>query len=147
MHTPSDYDKYILIWKDKKEEPASMNAIIQEVFVAPNKEFLNVSQLKLFCKKDNNSAPKTPKEAASVAVAMPEYIEPITAKIKAMTGINCPDFFIFSISEKFSLISGIFFLFIIDQTITYPIKIIAIITPGKIPAIKSFAIDSCTVTP
>ena len=36
------------IAKDKKVEPAKIKAIIQEVFVAPNKEDLKVSKFKLF---------------------------------------------------------------------------------------------------
>ena len=59
------------IAKDKNVEPAKINAIIQEVFVAPNKEDLKVSKVKLFWKKDNIKAPTTPREAASVAVAIP----------------------------------------------------------------------------
>ena len=36
------------IAKDKKVEPAKINAIIQDVFVAPNKDILKVSKVKLF---------------------------------------------------------------------------------------------------
>ena len=49
--------------------------------------------------------------------------------------------------EKFSKVSGIIFLLIKDQTITYSINIIAIIMPGIIPAINNFAMDSWTATP
>ena len=59
------------IANDKKVAPAKINAIIQEVFVAPRREALNVSFVKLFWKKDKIYAPTTPKEAASVAVAIP----------------------------------------------------------------------------
>ena len=59
------------IAKVKKEEPANMKAIIQEVLVAPSKDLLKESFVKLFWKYDSAKAPKTPKEAASVAVAIP----------------------------------------------------------------------------
>ena len=36
------------IAKDKKVEPAKINAIMQEVLVAPSREDLNVSNVKLF---------------------------------------------------------------------------------------------------
>ena len=36
------------IAKDKKVEPAKIKAIIQEVFVAPNKDSLKVFKLRLF---------------------------------------------------------------------------------------------------
>ena len=39
------------------------------------------------------SAPTTPKDAASVAVAIPTYMDPITDTINNITGINFPDFF------------------------------------------------------
>ena len=75
------------------------------------------------------------------------YIDPITPNINNITGISCLDLLTFSKKEKFSKDSGIIFLLISDQTITYNINIIAIIMPGIIPAINSFAMDSCTVTP
>ena len=59
------------IAKDKKVEPAIIKAIIQEVLVAPNNDKLNVSLLSVPWKKDSIKAPITPKDAASVAVAMP----------------------------------------------------------------------------
>ena len=36
------------IAKDRKVEPAKINAIIQEVLVAPNKDVLKVSRVKVF---------------------------------------------------------------------------------------------------
>ena len=36
------------IARDRKVEPAKINAIIQDVLVAPNKEDLKVSKVKLF---------------------------------------------------------------------------------------------------
>ena len=135
------------IARDKKVDPANMNAIMHEVFVAPNKEDLNVSKFKLFWKKDNINAPTTPSEAASVAVATPVYIDPITAKINSITGKSCLDLLIFSKNEYSSRIFGISFLLIKDQIITYDMNIRAIIIPGIIPAINNFAIDSCTATP
>ena len=42
--------------KSKKAEPAKINAIMHEVFVAPNKDNLKVSLLRLFWKKDNIKA-------------------------------------------------------------------------------------------
>ena len=132
---------------DKNVEPAKINAIIHEVFVAPNNEDLNVSTVKLFWKYERIKAPTTPSDAASVAVAIPVYIDPITANISNITGKSCFDLFIFSIIEKFSEIFGISFLLINDQIITYDINISAIIIPGIIPAINNFAIDSWTATP
>ena len=38
------------IAKDKKVEPAKIKAIMHEVLVAPNKDDLNVSKVKLFWK-------------------------------------------------------------------------------------------------
>ena len=64
-----------------------------------------------------------------------------------MTGNNCPDCFTLSINEKSSLITGIIFLFFKDQPTTYIINKRAKPIPGIIPAIKSLAIDSSTVTP
>ena len=72
--------------RERKLEPARINAIMHDVFVAPNKDSLNVCIVKLFCKYDNNSAPTTPRDAASVAVAIPVYIDPITANINIITG-------------------------------------------------------------
>ena len=135
------------IAKDKKVEPAKINAIIHEVLVAPNKDDLNVSKVKLFWKYDRIKAPTTPKEAASVAVAIPVYIDPITAEISNITGKSCFDLFIFSKKEYSSRIFGISFLLIKDQIITYDINISAIIIPGIIPAMNNFAMDSWTATP
>ena len=79
---------------------------------------LNVSLFRLFWKKDNIKAPTTPRDAASVAVAIPTYIDPITANIKTMTGINWPDCLIFWEKEKVSSILGMLFLFSTDHPIT-----------------------------
>ena len=106
------------IAKDKNVEPAKIKAIIQEVLVAPSKEDLKVFNVKLFWKYDNINAPTTPSEAASVAVAIPVYIDPITANIKIITGKSCFDLFIFSKNEYSSIIFGIDFLLIKDQIIT-----------------------------
>ena len=135
------------IASDKNDEPAKIKAIMQDVLVAPSKDFLKVSKVKLFWKYESIKEPTTPRDAASVAVAIPVYIDPMTAKIKIITGNSFLDLFNFSIKVKFSNDFGIIFLFIEDQIITYSMNIIAIIIPGKIPAINSFAMDSWTVTP
>ena len=57
--------------KDKKAEPAKINAIMHEVFVAPSKDNLKVSLVRVFSKNDKIKAPTTRREAASVAVAIP----------------------------------------------------------------------------
>ena len=95
-----------------------MNAIIQEVLVAPNKDNLKFSIVRLFWKKDKIKAPITPKDAASVAVAIPTYIEPITAAIRTITGIYWPESFIFFEKEKVSVTFGISFLWSKDHPIT-----------------------------
>ena len=51
-------------------------------------------------------------------VAIPEYIDPITAEIKSITGKSCFDLFNFSKNEYSSRIFGISFLLINDQIIT-----------------------------
>ena len=71
--------------RERKLEPARINAIMHDVFVAPNKDSLNVCIVKLFCKYDKNSAPTTPRDAASVAVAIPVYIDPITVSYTHLT--------------------------------------------------------------
>ena len=106
------------IARERKLEPARTNAIMHDVFVAPNKDSLNVCIVKLFCKYDKNSAPTTPRDAASVAVAIPVYIDPITANINIITGKSFFERRIFSKREKFSKDLGINFLLIRDQTIT-----------------------------
>ena len=80
------------IARDKKDEPAKIKAIIHEVFVAPSNDSLKFFKVKLFWKYESINAPTTPKDAASVAVAIPVYIDPITAKIKIITGKSCFDF-------------------------------------------------------
>ena len=57
------------IAKVKKEDPASIKAIIQDVFVAPNKDNLKEFLLRVPWNKDKIKAPTTPNDAASVAVA------------------------------------------------------------------------------
>ena len=59
------------IAKDRNVAPANIKAIMQEVFVAPNREALNVFKVRLFWKYDKINAPTTPSDAASVAVAIP----------------------------------------------------------------------------
>ena len=59
------------IAKVKKEDPANMKAIIQDIFIAPNNDLPKNSLLNFFENKINANAPKTPREAASVAVAIP----------------------------------------------------------------------------
>ena len=56
-----------------------MNAIIHEVFVAPNKDNLKVSLFKTFLKEMIKLMHQQHlRDAASVAVAIPAYIDPIT---------------------------------------------------------------------
>ena len=49
------------IARDKKVDPANMNAIMHEVFVAPSNEDLNVSKPKLFESKIVLMNPQHPK--------------------------------------------------------------------------------------
>ena len=69
----SEFDKDVgfKVAKDKKDDPANINAIMHDVLVAPNNDNLKVSLLRLFWKNDKSKAPTTPREAASVAVAIP----------------------------------------------------------------------------
>ena len=59
------------IARDKKLDQAKINAIMHEVFVAPNKDNLKESLLSVPWNKDKIKAPTTPNDAASVAVAIP----------------------------------------------------------------------------
>ena len=54
--------------------PAKINAIIQDVLVAPIKLAKNVFRLRDPCNVANINPPITPKDAASVGVAQPIYI-------------------------------------------------------------------------
>ena len=57
-----------------------------DVRVAPIKLWMNVFQFKEPCAAAKIKAPTTPTDAASVAVAHPKYIEPITAMTREITG-------------------------------------------------------------
>ena len=73
---------------DKNAAPIKISAIMAEVRVAPIKLSRRASHDKERWKAARISAPITPTAAASVAVAQPKYIEPITAKTKQSTGIR-----------------------------------------------------------
>ena len=62
----------------KNAPPARMNAIMHEVLVAPIKLAKNVLKFNEPSKVAQDKAPTTPNAAASVGVAQPMYIEPIT---------------------------------------------------------------------
>ena len=82
----------------KNAPPAKMKAIIHEVFVAPIKLAKNVLKFKEPCKDARDKAPTTPKAAASVGVAQPMYIEPITNIISEKIGIK--NFELLTFSKK-----------------------------------------------
>ena len=104
--------------KVRNAPPIKMNAIIQEVLVAPIKLSKNVFHVSDPCNVANTKPPITPKAAASVGVAQPIYIDPITNIIKENIGIK--NFELFNFTKK--LISGslfgIFFLLNNDQIAT-----------------------------
>ena len=54
--------------------------------VAPIRLAKKVSRVSERCTSASASAPMTPTAAASVAVAQPKYIDPITMKTSAITG-------------------------------------------------------------
>ena len=72
------------IASDRNDAPIKMRAIIAEVRVAPIKLAEKLSQLSERCANASNNAPTTPTAAASVAVAQPKYIEPITVVTNAI---------------------------------------------------------------
>src|SRR5699024_1808752 len=72
----------------RKEAPAIMNAIMHDVRIAPYKLSRNPSQERPPDTKAIINAPTTPREAASVAVATPIYIDPMTATMSRTTGNN-----------------------------------------------------------
>ena len=63
-----------------------------DVRVAPIKLSENVLQLRDPCPAARTNEPITPMAAASVAVARPAYIDPITTKISSKTGIKNREF-------------------------------------------------------
>ena len=81
---------------DRKAAPMRIKAIMAEVRVAPSSDWLKLSQVKERCAPARSSAPITPKAAASVAVAKPRYIEPMTSSTSRATGIKNSDAFSFS---------------------------------------------------
>ena len=95
----------------KNAPPARMNAIMHEVLVAPIKLAKNVLKFNEPCKVAKDKAPTTPNAAASVGVAQPMYIEPITKIISEKIGIKNFELLIFSIMEIWGSFGGIFFLF------------------------------------
>jgi len=64
--------------------------------VAPIRLSVNVDQFSEPCMAASTSAPMTPMAAASVAVAMPRNIDPMTAVISKMTGIRKREFLSFA---------------------------------------------------
>ncbi len=68
--------------------PIRINAIIAEVLVAPSKLSMKVCLVSEPCTAARMNAPITPMEAASVAVAQPPYMDPMTTRISRMIGIR-----------------------------------------------------------
>jgi len=81
---------------DKNAAPARISAIIAEVRVAPMRLSVKVLQLSDPWPAARVSEPITPKAAASVAVANPIYIDPMTRAMSRSTGIRKREFFTFS---------------------------------------------------
>src|SRR5699024_5349394 len=75
----------------RKAAPASNRAIMADVRVAPIRLAAKVSQVSERCSVEMTSAPTTPTAAASVAVAMPAYMDPITRMTRDTTGISVRD--------------------------------------------------------
>ena len=85
--------------------------------------------------------------AASVAVAKPEYIEPMTSMTSIITGISSFDSLIFSRNVIRASAGGTSCFLNTDHSATYPMNIPARTKPGIMPAMKSLEIDSLMVTP
>ncbi len=83
----------------KNAPPARINAIMHEVFAAPIKLAKNVLKFRDRCKVAKDKAPTTPNAAASVGVAQPMYIDPITKTISEKIGIKNFELLIFSNKE------------------------------------------------
>ena len=73
----------------RKAAPARMNMIMQESRVAPIRLSLKLFHVRVRVTAARMSDPSTPKPAASVAVAQPINMVPITAMIRMAQGINC----------------------------------------------------------
>ena len=102
----------------KKAPPAKIKAIMHDVFVAPIKLAKNVFIVSDPCNAANINPPITPKDAASVGVVQPIYIEPITKIIKENIGIKNLELLILSINLICESFGGILLLLMVDQTAT-----------------------------
>ena len=71
---------------DKNAAPIRIKAIMADVLVAPIRLTENVDQLRDPWAADSIKAPTTPTAAASVAVANPKYIDPMTTQTNPITG-------------------------------------------------------------
>ncbi len=92
------------IESDRNAAPIKIKAIIAEVRVAPMRLSKNAEAVKERWKIANVSEPRTPTAAASVAVAQPKYMEPMTENTNNKTGIK--NRLSASISPKLILGSG-----------------------------------------
>jgi hypothetical protein len=72
----------------RKAAPARIRAIMHEVRVAPSRLSTKERQVSEPCAAASTSEPTTPMAAASVAVARPTYIEPMTQTMSTRTGIR-----------------------------------------------------------
>ena len=88
---------------------------MHEVRVAPFRLAKNVSLVSDRWPAASTRAPITPNDAASVAVAQPRYIEPITNETNRITGIRNRDSLILSTSVVFGSGGGTSCLRAIDQ--------------------------------
>ena len=91
---------------DRKAAPASIRAIIAEVRVAPIKLSVKVRHEREPCVAASKSPPITPNAAASVAVANPRYMDPMTMVIRIMTGSRKREFLTFWAKVKLGSVAG-----------------------------------------
>jgi len=70
----------------RNSAPHRIRPIIEQVRMVESSARFMLCQLSERCTPATTSAPPTPMAAASVTLASPEYIEPITDRIRNITG-------------------------------------------------------------
>ena len=118
-----------------------------EVRVAPRRLSLKVNKVNDPCAAASTREPITPNAAASVAVAIPEYIEPMTSMTSNITGMSSFDSLSFWRNVIGASGGGTSCFLNTDHNATYPMNIPASTKPGIMPAMNSLDIDSLMVTP
>ena len=131
----------------KNKAPSKISPIIEQVRTVDSRARPRLRQLIKPCATEMAKAPATPTAAASVTLARPLYIEPMTDKISKLTGSKSLSDSTFWAQVYTSGSAGCTLGRHQACSMIQPMNMTAMIKPGTTPAMNKSKMDTSASTP